>query len=579
MRLSRFPLFTTKETPADAEIVSHQLMLRAGMIRKLAAGLYTWTPLGLRVLRKVETIVREEMDAAGALELLMPAVQPAELWRESGRWEAMGAEMLRLRDRHEREFCFGPTHEEVITDLVRRDYRSYRQLPVNLYQIQTKFRDEIRPRFGVMRAREFLMKDAYSFHMDRDDLGREYDNMRAAYTRIFERIGADFRIVDADPGAIGGSKSEEFHVLAQSGEDALAVSDQGEFAANVEAAACPPPDAERPGPAQQLERVATPGVATIAQLSEFLGVPAERTVKAVVVEGADGDPVLLLLRGDHQLNDIKAARLPAVADPVTFADEATIRSRFGAGPGSLGPVGVDLRVIADHALRPMADFVTGANEDGHHLTGVNWGRDLPEPEFADLREAQAGDPSPDGRGTLRILRGIEVGHIFQLGRKYSDAMNLTVLDEDGKAVTPEMGCYGIGISRIVAAIIEQRHDDAGIVWPAPIAPFELAILPIKADKSHRVREACETLYAQCREAGIDVVLDDRGLRPGPMFADAELIGIPHRIVVGERGLDAGTLEYKGRSDAEAEHIPHDLQAVLERVKNEPQRRTEAHRGK
>jgi prolyl-tRNA synthetase len=477
--------------------------------------------------------------------------------------------MLRIRDRHQREFCFGPTHEEVITALVRRDYRSYRQLPVNLYQIQTKFRDEIRPRFGVMRAREFLMKDAYSFHMDAGDLGREYVNMRAAYTRIFERLGVDFRIVDADPGAIGGSRSEEFHVLAQSGEDALVVSDTGDYAANVEAAVCLPPEGERPAPGEEMRRVETPNVATIAELCEFLDIPAERTAKAVVVDGEDGEdgePVLLVLRGDHQLNDLKAARLPGVADPVVFTDEAAIRKHFGAGPGSLGPVDATVRIIADHALRHAADFVTGANEDGRHLAGVNWGRDLPEPEFADLREARAGDPSPDGKGRLQILRGIEVGHIFQLGRKYSESMHLTVLDEAGREVTPEMGCYGVGISRIVAAAIEQGHDEGGMVWPPAIAPFELIILPIKADKSQRVREAAEALYTQCLEAGVDAVLDDRGLRPGPMFADADLIGIPHRIVVGERTLDESKLEYKARTAAEPEHIDHDIRAVLTKVR-------------
>lgn len=565
MRLSRFSLHTTKETPADAEIVSHQLMLRAGMIRRLAAGLYTWTPLGLRVLRRVEAIVREEMNAAGALELLMPAVQPAELWQESGRWDAMGPLMLRMQDRHEREYCFGPTHEEVITDLVRRDVRSYRQLPINLYQIQTKFRDEIRPRFGVMRAREFLMKDAYSFHMDAADLQREYDNMRAAYCRIFERLGLEYRVVAADPGDIGGSKSEEFHVLANSGEDELAVSDTGSYAANVEAAALPAPAVERPAPQSERAVVDTPGITTIDGLCQALSIPAEKTMKSVVVDGADGDPVLLLLRGDHQLNPIKAERLPAVAAPLAFADEAVIRRHFGAGPGSLGPVGADVRVIADHGVAALADFVTGANEDGRHLTGVNWGRDLPEPEFADLRNAMAGDPSPDGQGTLTLVRGIEVGHIFQLGRKYSESMQLKVLDEDGRDITPEMGCYGIGVSRIVGGAIEQCHDDNGILWPDAIAPFTLLICPIKADKSQRVRDAAGALYEACRSAGVNVALDDRGLRPGPMFADADLIGVPHRIVVGERGLDAGTLEYKARSADNATEIPHDMDAVLKAI--------------
>ena len=561
MRLSQFALHTSKETPADAEIVSHQLMLRAGMIRKLAAGLYTWTPLGLRVLRKVESIIREEMNAAGALELLMPAIQPAELWAESGRWDAMGPEMLRLQDRHERDFCFGPTHEEVITDLVRRDYRSYKQLPVNFYQIQTKFRDEIRPRFGVMRAREFLMKDAYSFHMDEADLDREYHNMRAAYTRIFQRLGLDFRVVAADSGAIGGSTSEEFHVLASSGEDALAVSDDGDYAANVEAAATTAPAGQRPAPARDCERVDTPGVATIADVAAALDVPAAQCLKSLAVHDAEGAPVLLLLRGDHSLNEVKAGKLAGFAGEPQMLDEAAIRATFGAGPGSIGPVGVEIRVVADYATQNLADFCCGANADGQHLTGVNWGRDLAEPEFADLRDVIAGDPSPDGRGQLRILRGIEVGHIFQLGRKYSQAMNLSVLDEQGKAAVPHMGCYGIGVSRIVAAAIEQCADDAGIRWPAALAPFELVIIPIKADKSHRVRQAVDALYRDCLDAGIDVVVDDRGLRPGPMFADAELIGIAHRIVVAERGLDAGTLEYKGRGDSESRNIDASVDAI------------------
>lgn len=565
MKLSRFPLFTTKETPADAEIASHQLMLRAGMIRKLAAGLYTWTPLGLRVLRKVEAIVREEMNAAGALEILMPAVQPAELWQESGRWDAMGPELQRLQDRHERAFCLGPTHEEVVTDLVRRDYVSYKQLPVNFYQIQTKFRDETRPRFGVMRAREFIMKDAYSFHLDVDDLAREYANMRAAYTRIFERLGLSFRIVAADSGAIGGRVSEEFHVLAHSGEDALAVSDSSDYAANVEAAELPAPTGDRAAPGATMETVATPGITTIDALAEYLGVPASTTAKAVVVDGEEGAPVLLVLRGDHRLNEVKAEKLEGVATPLQFASEAVIREHFGAGPGSLGPVGVKLRVIADQALKNAADWITGANHDGEHLTGVNWGRDLPEPEWADIREAEAGDPSPDGQGKLQILRGIEVGHIFQLGQKYSEALKLTVLGENGKPVTPQMGCYGIGVSRIVGAAIEQGNDDSGIRWPDAIAPFQLVIIPIKADKSDAVREAMNTLYQQCLDAGIDVALDDRGLRPGPMFADAELIGVPHRVVIGDRGLANGTVEYKHRADKENRDVALDINEILKLV--------------
>ncbi len=561
MRLSAFALATTKETPADAEIISHRLMLRAGMIRRLGAGLYTWSPLGTRVLRRVETIVREEMDAAGALEILMPAIQPAELWRESGRWEAMGDLMLRMKDRAQREYCFGPTHEEVVTDFVKRDIRSYRQLPVNFYQIQTKFRDEIRPRFGLMRAREFVMKDAYSFHMDGPDLAREYQRMRAAYVAILDRLGLDYRVVAADTGTIGGSASEEFHVLAESGEDELAVSADGRYAANVETAAIIAPEGARPAPAGELKKVSTPGVATIAGLCETLKIPAQRTAKAIVVMGEDGLPVLLVLRGDHTLNAIKAENLDGVAAPLTFANEATIRAHFGAGPGSLGPVHLKIPVIADHALALAADLAVGANEDGAHFLNFNWGRDASEPRFADLRNVVTGDDSPLGSSRLSIFRGIEVGHVFQLGDKYSRALDLTVLDEQGRAVHPQMGCYGFGVSRIVAAAIEQCHDDAGICWPAAMAPFDVVIIPIKADASARVREACEALYRQCRDAGIDAAYDDRGLRPGPMFADAELIGIPHRIVVSERGLDAGTLEYKGRRDRQARPIEYSLAAV------------------
>lgn len=561
MRLSALALSTTKETPADAEIVSHQLMLRAGMIRRLGAGLYTWAPLGMRVLRRVEAIIREEMDDIGALEMLMPAIQPAELWQESGRWEAMGPLMLRITDRGEREYCFGPTHEEVITDFVRRDIRSYKQLPVNFYQIQTKFRDEIRPRFGLMRAREFIMKDAYSFHMDAAGLDREYHRVRGAYVRILDRMGLDYRVVAADSGDIGGAKSEEFHVLAGSGEDALAVSTEGSYAANTEAAITRAPEGERPAPGGELKKIATPGVTTIAGLCEHARVDAPQTAKVIVVMGDDDVPVLLVLRGDHTLNEIKAEGLDGIAAPLQMADEATIRNHFGAGPGSLGPVNANVPVIADHALTHAADLVVGANYDGAHFTGFNWGRDYPEPRFADLRDVVAGDASPDGQGTLEILRGIEVGHVFQLGDKYSAAMNLTVLDESGTSVTPQMGCYGFGVSRIVAAAIEQAHDDAGICWPEAIAPFDLVIAPIKADKSERVRAACEALYAEARAAGIDVAYDDRGLRPGPMFADAELIGIPHRVVVAERGLDAGELEYKGRRDAESRQIEHSLAAI------------------
>ena len=555
MRVSRFPLYTVKETPADAEVISHKLMLRAGLIRKIAAGLYTWMPLGLRVLRKVEAVVREEMNGIGCLEILMPAVQPAELWQESGRWQQYGPELLRLKDRHERDFCFGPTHEEIITDLFRREIRSYRQLPIAFYQVQTKFRDEVRPRFGVMRAREFLMKDAYSFHVDQASLQQTYDDMHGAYSRVFTRLGLDFRAVLADTGSIGGSGSHEFHVLADSGEDDIAFSDASGYAANVELAEALAPAGERPAAGEALTRVHTPKVKTIAELAAFLKIPAERTLKAVVVDGSDGRPVLLLLRGDHELNEIKAGKLPEVAEPLTFSTPAAISAAFGAQPGSLGPVGFDGVVIADRSAAVLADAVTGANEDDWHLSGFNFGRDCPEPRVADLRNVVAGDPSPDGQGRLSIRRGIEVGHIFQLGRKYSDALAANVLGEDGQNLTVTMGCYGIGVSRVVAAAIEQNWDERGILWPAAMAPFQLALLPMNAHKSAAVREAVEQLYADCRAAGIDVLLDDREARPGVMFADMELIGIPHRVVIGEKGLAAGSVEYKGRRDAEALAVP------------------------
>ncbi|MBK1699473.1 proline--tRNA ligase [Thiococcus pfennigii] len=558
MRASQFPLQTLKETPADAEVVSHQLMLRAGLIRRLAAGLYTWLPLGLRVLRKVERIVREEMDRAGALEVLMPAVQPAELWQESGRWDQYGPELLRLRDRHQRDFCFGPTHEEIITDLARNELRSYKQLPVNFYQIQTKFRDEIRPRFGVMRAREFLMKDAYSFHLDEASLGETYQAMFDTYCRIFRRCGLDFRPVQADTGSIGGHSSHEFHVLAASGEDAIAFSDASDYAANIELAEALAPSAACPPPGETSRLVDTPNAHTIADLVEQFGQPIERTVKTLVVaasEAVDADLVALLVRGDHELNAVKAVKLPEVAEPLRFASEAEIRAAIGASPGSLGPRGLAIPVIADRAVAVIADFSAGANEDGKHWFGLNWGRDLPLPPVADLRNVVAGDPSPDGHGQLTIARGIEVGHIFQLGRKYSAAMKATVLGEDGKAATLTMGCYGIGVSRVVAAAIEQHHDERGICWPAPIAPFAVALLPMKWDKSYRVRETTERLYADLQAAGIEVLLDDRDARPGVMFADMELIGLPHRIVVGDKGLDAGAVEYKGRRDSDSRLIP------------------------
>jgi len=555
MRLSRYHLATIKEVPADAEIVSHRLMLRAGMIRKLAAGIYTWLPLGLKVLRKVEAIVREEMDRAGALEVLTSIVVPAELWQESGRYAKYGPELLRLKDRHQRDFVLSPTCEEVITDLVRRDIRSYRQLPVNLYQIQSKFRDEIRPRFGVMRGREFLMKDAYSFHLTDADLEREYQNMRETYKRIFTRLGVDFRVVKADSGAIGGDRSEEFHVLAQSGEDALAVSDASDYAANLEVAETSAAGA-RPAPRAALQKVATPTQKTCEEVAALLNIPLETTMKLIVVKARDKGLVALALRGDHVLNAVKAAKHPRVAAPLQLATDAEIREAFGCEPGFLGPGGVSVPVIADHAAAVLADFVCGANQAGFHLTGTNWVRDAAEPEAADLRNAVGGDPAPDGNGTLKIVRGIEVGHIFQNGPLYTKALGVTVLDEAGKELTPTAGCYGIGVSRIVGAVIEQCHDDAGIVWPEAIAPWRVAICVINPKSDAKVAEAAEALYAELRANGVDAVLDDRGLRPGAMFADIELIGIPHRIVVSERGLAASTFEYRGRRDAQAQQLSH-----------------------
>jgi prolyl-tRNA synthetase len=568
MRISRFFLSTSKEAPAEAELVSHRLMLRAGLIRRLGSGLYTWMPLGLRVLRKVEAIVREEMDRAGAVELLMPAVIPAELWQESGRWEVFGPQLLKIKDRHQRDFLFGPTHEEVITDIARKEIRSYRQLPVNFYQIQTKFRDEIRPRFGVMRAREFLMKDAYSFHADEASLDETYRLMHATYTRIFTRLGLGFRAVAADTGAIGGSGSHEFHVLADSGEDAIAFCPDSDYAANVELAEALAPDAPRPAPGQPLQKLPTPGQHTIDEVCNYLRVPAERVVKTLIVRGEAG-LVALLLRGDHELNEVKAAKLPGVKQPLEFAGEAEIRAQLGCGVGSLGPVGLRIPVWADRSVAVMADFVCGANVDGYHLTGVNFHRDLPEPQVADLRNVVAGDPSPDGRGRLEICRGIEVGHIFKLGSKYSQAMNAQFLDEQGKSRVAVMGCYGIGVSRIVGAAIEQGHDDRGIVFPQAIAPFELAIVPLGYRRNEDVRKAADNLYDRMLAAGIDVVLDDRDERPGVMFADMELIGVPHRVVISERGLKEGQLEYQGRTDAAGMRIAQEGAAewIEQRVKS------------
>ena len=555
MRTTEFHLATVKETPADAEIISHRLMLRSGMIRKLAAGIYAWSPLGYRVLRKVENIVREEMNRSGALEMLMPAIQPAELWRESQRWDIYGPLLLRIRDRGEGEYCFGPTHEEIITDFARNEIRSYKQLPVTYYQIQMKFRDEIRPRFGVMRAREFLMKDAYSFHMDDASLEQTYQVMYDAYTRIFERMGLKFRAVQADPGEIGGSTNHEFMVLADSGEDAIAFCPNSDYAANVEKAEAVAPPGQRAKASSEMKSVDTPEVATIEQVCGALDVAPGQCAKTLLVQGNDEQPVALVIRGDHQLNEAKAVKLEQVASPLRFLDEKEIRALAGTGPGSVGPVGLRCPVIADRSAAHLADFVCGANEDGKHLTGVNWVRDLPEPAVADLRNVVEGDPSPDGKGTLEMVRGIEVGHVFQLGTKYSKAMHAVVLNENGKAVEMAMGCYGLGVSRTVAAAIEQNHDDKGIIWPEPIAPFQIALLPMNMHKSERLREATADLYDKLTAAGFDVLFDDRRIRPGVMFAEMELIGIPHRIVVSDSHLDQGTFEYRGRRDAENTDVP------------------------
>ena len=563
MRVSQFFLSTLKEAPSEAELLSHTLMLRAGLIKRLGSGLYTWMPLGLRVLRKVEAVVREEMNKSGAVELLMPAVQPAELWQETGRWDVFGPQMLKFKDRHERMFCFGPTHEEVITDIARKEIKSYRQLPLNFYQIQTKFRDEIRPRFGVMRAREFVMKDAYSFHANDESLQKTYDVMYAAYTRIFERLGLKFRAVRADTGAIGGTGSHEFHVLADAGEDAIAFCPTSDFAANVELAEAMAPTVARRAATLTLAKVATPKRHTITEVTDFLKVRADQVVKTLIVEG-DAGLVALLLRGDHDLNEVKAGKLAQLGTLKGFATDARIREALGCSAGSIGPVGLKIPVIADRAVAHMSDFVCGANEDGLHLTGVNFGRDLPEPAVADLRNVVAGDESPDGKGKLELCRGIEVGHIFQLRTKYAEAMNAVYLDETGKSQVLEMGCYGIGVSRIVGAAIEQGNDARGIIFPRAIAPFDLVIVPIGLKKSEIVRDAVEKIYTSLQEAGVEVLLDDRDERPGVMFADMELIGIPHRIVVGERGLKEGNIEYQGRREDKAASLP--LQKVVEFVK-------------
>jgi len=567
MRVSQFFISTLKEAPSEAELPSHKLMMRAGYIKKLASGLYTWMPLGLRVLRKVENIVREEMNRCGAIELLMPAVQPAELWMETGRWEVFGPQMLKIKDRHDNLFCFGPTHEEVITDIARREIRSYRQLPINFYQIQTKFRDEVRPRFGVMRAREFVMKDAYSFHANLESLEQTYRIMSDSYSFIFTRLGLKFRAVAADTGAIGGSGSHEFHVLADAGEDGLAYCPNSEYAANVELAEAVEPSATRVAPSEEMKNVETPKQTTCAQVAELLGIPVQRTVKLLAVVAA-GKLQILLLRGDHSLNEVKVSKLPDLAD-FRFATEEEVRGHFNCPPGFLGPVGIDrakMRVIADRSVAVMNDFVVGANKPKFHIAGVNWGRDMPEPELvADIRNVVTGDPSPDGKGKLEVCRGIEVGHIFQLRTKYAEALKATYLDAQGKTQIIEMGCYGIGVSRIVAAAIEQNFDERGIALPNAMAPFQLAIVPIGMGKNEAVRKVAEQLYADCLAAGVEVLLDDRDERPGVMFADMELIGIPHRIVVGDRGLKEGMVEYQGRKDAAAQTIP--LQNVLELVES------------
>lgn len=557
MRTTQYLLSTLKETPADAEVISHQLMLRAGMIRKLASGLYTWLPTGLRVLKKVENIVREEMNNANAIEVSMPVVQPADLWQESGRWEQYGPELLRFVDRGDRPFVLGPTHEEVITDLIRNEVSSYKQLPLNFFQIQTKFRDEVRPRFGVMRSREFLMKDAYSFHTTQESLQETYDAMYAAYSQIFNRMGLDFRAVLADTGSIGGSASHEFQVLAQSGEDDVVFSDSSDFAANIEFAEALAPAAPRAAATQEMRVVETPDAKTIAELTEQFQVPVEKTVKTLMVHATAESGhklVALLVRGDHELNEIKAEKLPQVAAPLTFATEAEIREIVAAGPGSLGPVNLPMPVVADRTVAAMSDFSAGANINGKHYFGINWDRDVALPEVADIRNVVAGDPSPDGQGSLVIKRGIEVGHIFQLGTKYSEAMNATVQGEDGRNQVMTMGCYGIGVTRVVAAAIEQNHDDRGIIWPDAIAPFQVAILPMNMHKSFRVKDAAEALYKELRSHGIDVILDDRKERPGVMFADMELIGVPHHVVIGDRNLDAEELEYKNRRSGEKQMI-------------------------
>ncbi len=565
MQISKYLIATLRESPAETEIISHQLMLRAGMIRKIASGIYTWLPMGLRVLRKVEAIIREEMNAVGAQELLMSGVQPAELWQESGRWDKYGSELLRLQDRQGRDFCLGPTHEEIITDLIRKEIRSYKQLPANFYQIQTKFRDEIRPRFGIMRAREFLMKDAYSFHLTDESLQETYQQMFDSYTRIFERLGLKFLVVQADGGNIGGSASHEFHVLADSGEDQIVFTATESYAANIELAEAPMPEGIRDAADAKLELVKTPGQHSIEEVSRYLNITADKCIKTLIVKGQNDGLVALVLRGDHELNKVKAEKIPEVAKPLEFADIEAIKKLLHCTPGSIGPININIPVMVDHSALHVANFVCGANEDGKHLTGVNWGRDLPEPQGVDIRNVVKGEPAPDGSGTLEIARGIEVGHVFQLGKKYSTAMKATCLDANGDAQTLVMGCYGIGVSRILAAAIEQNHDANGIIWPDAIAPFQVSLVPINMHKSQRLRGAVMALYAELQDAGLEVLLDDRKERPGVMFSDAELIGIPYRLTFAERGLDAGTIEYRSRKESKNTDVL--LTEVVEFIKN------------
>lgn len=570
MKTSRFHLATLKETPVDAEIVSHQLMLRAGLVRRLASGIYSWMPLGLRTLRKVEKIVREEMDRAGALEVLMPSIQPAELWQETGRWDQFGPELLRLKDRHQRDFCIGPTHEEVIADIFRREIKSYKQLPITFYQIQTKFRDEIRPRYGIMRAREFIMKDAYSFHVGQESLQQTYDVMYQAYSKIFDRLGLAYRSVTADSGAIGGNSSHEFHVLADSGEDAIAFSNQSQYAANVEMAEAVPGDKTRAKPGAAMKTIDTPGKHTIEEVAKTPGVDIDKCLKTLIAEADDGGLVALVLCGHHELNPLKAEKLEGVASPFKMAERDNINTQLRIDIGSIGPVGLDIKIYVDRSAALVSDFVCGANADGQHYINANWGRDCDEPEVVDIRNVEEGDPSPDGKGRLKILRGIEVGHIFQLGDKYSEAMQATVLDENGKEAVTKMGCYGIGITRIVAAAIEQNNDASGIYWPDSLAPFQLVICPINYHKSEQVKKAAEDLYQDCLKRGIEVLLDDRPLRPGVMFSDMELIGVSHRIVLSERGLGAKQFEYKGRRDQSASNyelteLPSFLDGLFKRT--------------